>query len=159
MPSSKVIPWPYCKSSKSNGWNFKPDRRGGPCLSRLVEEVFWERWSFEVLLKLQRVGSHELCLYIGPALLTAFYQISHHLILQDVATPQFICCCQSAVNGYWPRSGIMCKSVKSTLPKAQRGSFHSLLLSWERKHVLILVYTVRLQCQGSSLASAAHIMK
>ena len=65
---------------------------------------------------------------------------------------QFICCCQSAVNGYWPRHGSMCKSGKST-SEAQLASFHSLLLLWERKKVVILVMWLRLLYQGSSLAS------
>lgn len=39
-----------------------------------------------MLLKLQCVGNHELCLCMRPALLTALYQNSQHLILQEVAT-------------------------------------------------------------------------
>lgn len=82
----KIIPYPHYKSSKSDGWNFKPDRKGGSCLSRLVEEIFWERWGFGVLLKLQCVGSHKLCLCTGPALRAAFCQNSHLLVLEEVAT-------------------------------------------------------------------------
>lgn len=108
MPPS-TIPLLYCKSNKSNGWNFKPDRKRGPCLSRLVEEIFWERWGFGVLLKLQCVGSHKLCLCMRPALLAAFYQNSHHLVVQEVATHSVHLLLLLCSKGYWPRHGTMCK--------------------------------------------------
>lgn len=108
MPSS-AIPLLYCKSNKSNGRDLKPDRKGGPRLSRLVEEIFWERWGFGALLKLQCVGSRKCCLCMGPALLTAFYQSSPHLLVQEAATHSvrllpFVCS-----KGYWPRHGTMCQ--------------------------------------------------
>lgn len=59
-------------------------QKGGEDLVLVVEEIFWERWGFGVLLKLHCVGSHKLCLCIEPVLLIASYQHSHHLDLQEV---------------------------------------------------------------------------
>lgn len=106
-----------------------------------MEEIFWEREGFEALLKLHCIGSYKLCLCIEPVPLTAFYQNSHHLLLQEVVTHSVHLLSLVAVNGYWPRNRAMFKTGEVHL--RHNGQALIVLVLWKRKHVVMLVHVVK----------------
>lgn len=86
--------FPYLTAKAVNlMMNFKPDRKRGPCLSRLVEETFWEGWGFGVLLRLHCVGSYSSASAQGQpcSLLSTRTAITY--LSRKWPPTRFICCC------------------------------------------------------------------